>query len=144
MANTIQLTGGFKHVEGEATTTIAPGMLLEVDSSGRDQLAAHNTANGFAERLFAVEDALRGRTVDDGYVSGDLVSAHLVDPGSEVQAFLDAGENASIGDFLVAAGSGTLQVVGTSANEHPIAVALEALNLSGSGAVPTLMDVRVL
>lgn len=155
MANTIQLIGGFEHKEDVGYGSIKPGMLLEVFPdygdrliSGFKKVRAHSTPGGFSERAFAVEDALQGRTVDDAYTAGDIVSYHLAAPGSVVNALLEVGVDYAIGDKLVSAGDGALQKLSGLDSDEPglqvIAVVEEAISLNDSGDVDTLVPVRVL
>jgi len=136
--NQVHLIGTFRREEIVAAGTISPGHLVEEDSSGT--CVVHSTAGGAAQRLIAEIDALQGNTLDDDYSSGDLCSMNVELPGNEVQMFLKAGENVAIGADLESAGDGTLQAVTTGT---PIATAREALDLSGSGAVDTLMRVML-
>lgn len=145
-ANQIQLKGGFWRDELRAAAALTPGHLIE--RTAADKVQVHATEGGFAERAFAVEDALQGKTIDDAYALDDLVSYNLVKPGSEVQAWLKAGENVAIGAKLVSAGDGTLIAEGSVASgvtvKQVIGIATEALDLSASGAVDTRIDIRVL
>jgi len=144
--NQAHLLGDFRREERLAAGTISPGMLLTIDSDGA--VLAHDTEGGLAGRSFAEVDALQGNTLDDDYSADDLVSINIEMPGSECQAFLKAGENVVIGDKLVSAGDGTLIDANSVSSGvtivQYIAIALEALDLSGSGAVDTLMRVFVL
>lgn len=144
-ANQIQLKGGFQRDEKEADATITPGHLIEQTTTG---VKVHATEGGYSERAFAVEDALQGNLISDDYSSGDLVSYNLVEPGGEVQAWLKAGQNVVIGDDLISAGDGTLIENGeedsSTTVRQIIGQAQEAVDLSGSGAVATRIDIRVL
>jgi len=137
--NQIHLKGDFRREELYAAAAISPGDLVELTSAGKAQV--HSTAGGVAERLVAVEDALQGNTIDDDYAADDLVSINIELPGNSVQMFLKAGENVAIGAKLESAGDGTLQAVTTG---EVVAVAEEAEDLSASGAVDTLIQVRLL
>jgi len=137
--NQIHLIGDFRREEIVAAGDIKPGHLVEEDSSGT--CVVHATSAGVAQRFIAVEDALQGETISDSYESGDLVSLNVELPGNEVQMFLYAGEDVAIGVDLESNGDGTL--VEYSAG-IVIAQAREALDLSGSGAVDTLMRVILL
>lgn len=146
MANRIQLKGGFRLEEAVAAGTITPGHLLEVNSDGK--VIVHNSEGAYAERLFAVEDALQGNEIDDDYSAADLVQYHVVDPGAEVYAYIQAGQDIDIGDLLISGGDGTLiengQELSTTTVQQIIAVAMEAVDLTASGAVDTRIAVRVL
>lgn len=144
--NQVHLIGDFRREEALAAGTITPGHLIEEDSSGEFQV--HSTEGGYAARLFAEVDALQGNTLDDDYSADDLVSANVELPGNEVQAFLAAGENVSIGDELISAGDGTLIKNGSETSgttiKQIIGHAREAKDLSGSAAVDTLIRVMLL
>ena len=143
--NRIHLIGDFRREEAVAVAAISPGHLIEEDSAGEFQV--HSTEGGYAMRLVAVEDALQGDTIDDAYAADDLVSGNVELPGNEVQMYLAAGENVAIGDNLISAGDGTLIANGSEASgvtvRQLIAVAREAKDLSGSGAVDTLIRVML-
>lgn len=93
--------------EIQASGTITPGMLLELDSSG--YVKAHSTAGGNQNRMFAIEDALQGKSIDDQYVSGDKVRVWPAQAGEIVYAILADGENVDEGDWLESNGAGYLQ-----------------------------------
>lgn len=135
--NRIHQIGEFLREEKLAAAELYPGHLIEETSAGKFQ--KHSTAQGVAERIVAVEDALQGNTISTAYAADALVSANIETPGNQVQMFLKAGENVAIGAKLESAGDGTLQAVTTGT---VIAVAVEAKDLSASGAVATLMSVR--
>lgn len=106
-----------------ASVIVKPGMLLARDSA--DKYKPHDTAQGYAEKLFAREDDKQGNSITDAYAIGKRVSAFFCVPGDEVNALFTAAENIAIGDLLESAGDGTLQEVTTGV---PIAVAMEAIN----------------
>lgn len=144
--NQVHLVGDFRREELNAAATITPGNLIEETSAGK--LQKHSTEGGFAALLFAEVDALQGNGLDTDYAADVLVSANVELPGNEVQAFLKAGENVSRGDKLISAGDGTLiadgSEISTTTVKQIIGIAREALDLSGSGAVNTLMRVMLL
>lgn len=148
-AHTIQLNGNYKREEALAGAAFTPGHLVEFyNASGTRKLRKHSTEGGPAEKMFAVEDALQGNTIDDAYALGDLASVNIAEPGSLVQAWLDVGETVVVGDKLVSGGNGTLIKKGSEATSVPeakvLAVAEEALTLTFTGAAATRIDVRVL
>lgn len=144
--NQVHLIGDFRHEEMEAGATVTPGMLLAENSDG--EAIPHATEGGVAARMFAEVDALQGHTLDDDYTEGDPVMINVETPGSECQALLKAGENVVIGDILISAGDGTLIEEGSEASsttvKDRVAIAREALDLSGSGDVDTVIRVLVL
>jgi hypothetical protein len=136
--NQTHLIGDFRHDEATAADTVTPSMLVESDANGEVQ--PHSTADGVAELAFAEIDGLQGKTLDDDYSTGDLVMINREVPGNVTQAWLAVGENVAAGALLASNGDGTLKA-GTT---NPVAVAREALDLTGSGAALTRLAVRVL
>lgn len=142
MAKTIVLKGHFVRKEQVASAAITPGHLVQVHASGgAPRLRPHNDAGGNAQRAFALENDLVGGGINDAYVVGATVQYGVFAPGSEVYAWLAAGENAALGAALESAGDGTLQVhtpVNTDATDVNIpaapivAYAAEAVDNSGS------------
>lgn len=136
----IHLLGSGRHEEMVAAAAITPGMLLAINSAGK--VVPHPSVGGAAERLFALEDALQGRTIANAYASGELVSAVLASPGDVVYAWASPGSNLIVGDKLQSDGGGRLmESVGP---EETVAVALEPVNLSATGSLPVRIRVRVL
>lgn len=139
--------------EYEAESTITPGMLIELTSSGTVQ--AHSTSGGNAAAMFALEDELQGNGIDDNYSDGDQVQCWNAVPGEEVYGILADGENVSIGDFLESNGAGLLQkhVADQESWEsatpsfniavYPkqiVAQAIEAVDMSGSSGTESSGD----
>ncbi len=122
--------------EIEAGGTIKPGMLIMLNSDNK--VVVHT--GGDVLPMFAVEDALQGKTIDDNYTNGQPVQCWIPQRGDQVYAVLQDGEDVSIGDFLSSNGNGRLAKhesesetdVGISYKEPIVAVALEALDLSTS------------
>lgn len=145
--NQIALKGDWRREEGLASGDVKPGMLLERTSATADTVKAHATEGGYHERAFAVADVLQGKEITDTYSDGDLVSYNLFEPGAVIQAWLKAGQSVTKGDDLISAGDGTLIANGNESSgttvRQLVAEADETLDLSASGAVDTLMDVRV-
>lgn len=131
-------------VEKEAYETITPGMLIELTSANK--VKKHATSGGnVVPIMFAIEDELQGKDIDDNYVAGDKVQCMIARPGDEVYAVLSDGETVSIGDALDSNGDGCLQKhtveTWTSADAQEantvyskpiVAIALERKDLSGS------------
>lgn len=136
----IHLLGSGRHEEAIAGGAITPGMLIKLDSAG--EVVVHATQGGPAEKLFALEDALQGNSIDDAYATDDLVGYVAASPGDVVYAYLDVGENVVIGDLLVSAGNGSLEK--RTSTYIALAIALEALNLSDSEHAAGRIRVRIL
>ena len=118
-----------------AAAAITPGMLVELTSAGKVQ--AHSTAGGNAQRMFAFEDELQGKGINDAYATDDKVQVWVCRPGDQVYAILPDGQNIAVGDLLESAGDGMLQAhspasEGLEFPEGVIGVALEAVDLSDS------------
>jgi hypothetical protein len=125
---------------------ITPGHLIALGSAGT--VAVHAVAGGNAlPPMFALEDELQGKTIDDAYASGNRVQVWIPNRGDVVNALLKDGENIAKGDLLESAGDGTLQkhvADVDSSNDitsivYPVVgQAIEAIDLSGSsGTHPT-------
>ena len=144
--NMIQLKGEFQRKELAAAAGISPGHLVERDSSG--EFAVHSTASGPHGSCFAVENELEGSNPDVDYTADERVQVNYQVKGNEVMAILAAVQNVAIGAFLESAGDGTLQALtahasGSGTDRQPVGVALEAVDLSGSGAVDTPIKIEI-
>jgi len=147
--NTIVIKEAGSNIREEyiANAAITPGMLVEIMSTGK--VCAHASKKALAERMFAVEDSLQGKGIDDVYAATDQVPCAILRAGDWVNAFIRDGENLSIGDKVCSNGDGTLikweigsgnssdwnednPEVLTSFAAAPVGVMMEAINLSGS------------
>jgi hypothetical protein len=90
-----------EYVAGGAIT---PGMLLKYDDEKK--VVALNTTEAIA--MFALEDELQGRGIDDNFAAGEPVQCWIPYRGDEVFALL-TGNAVVAGDFVQSAGDGTLQ-----------------------------------
>lgn len=130
----------FRRVEYVANDAIEPGMLCELDSSGK--VIPHSTEGGRAERLVAEEDALQGKAISDDYVATDIVTLSLAGQHDEYNMIMTGGETITIGEELISAGDGKLKardnVTSGVTVQETIARALEAFSQTADG----LMQVR--
>lgn len=143
MSNTIILSGGYKKIQSltiNSSATLKPGMIAALNSSG--ELIAQATKGAACEKLVILEDALQGKTVNDTYTAGTVADAAVIFPGSEAQVLLKAGEKVVVGDYVTGTGAGKFQKL--ESTQVPLAVALEACDLTESDAVDTLVAVRFL
>jgi hypothetical protein len=110
---TILLTRPGIHEEYPASAALKPGHLIELLSTGKVQ--KHATQGGVAERMFATEDALQGKTTVDAYAADDIVMCDIA-PAGAVRLARVAAAAAAIGvsDKLVSAGDGTLKLPAAS------------------------------
>ena len=144
-ANTIQLdSDSFIHEEAVCDGAVNPGNIVEQTSAGK--IKKHATEGGRGLIAVAVEDALQGKTVSDAYADGALASYNIQRAGTRFQGILKAGEDVAIGAGLVSDGAGRLIAIasvgsGVTVNQV-LAYAEEAVDLSASGAVDTLIAVR--
>jgi len=136
----IHLRGDAIHEEATAGGAIRPGDLLDVDTNG--EVIVHPTAGGWAEKAFALEDALQGNSIDDNYAADDLVSYIIARPGDIIYAWLSGGEVTTKDDFLTSNGDGALKVA--TSTDIRIAKALEAVDASDSNDVDERIRVRIL
>lgn len=137
---TVLLKGDPLAGEAIAAGAISPGDLIELTTSGTVQV--HASASAITPKLIARELEITGKGLSDNYAAADTTLYYVARSGDEFFMFLKAGENVAIGALLESAGDGTLQAV-TTAGE-PLFEALEAEDLSGTGAVDTRMKVRAL
>jgi len=144
--NNVHLKGTFQHEEYRAADDIEPAMLIELNSDG--EVIPHSTEGGRAELLFAEINVLNGEDMEDDYEDDDLVMCNLELAGNRVQLILTAGEDVDIGDMLISAGDGQVIENGNEDSSTTvvqiIATALEALDLSASGAVDGLIEARLM
>ena len=122
-----------------ASAALYPGALVELHTDGK--VRNHSTGGGFAAKMFALEDELQGRSIDDAYAEDDPVQVWAAVPGEEVLARLADDEDVAIGEFLVSNGDGTLRAYDDSsdalAGAPIVGIALEAVDFStSSGALP--------
>ena len=144
MPNTVKLKK-YQDINMEflANAAITPGHLVELLSTNK--VRKHATAGGNAlPKMFALEDELQGKEIDDDYSADNPVQVWVCQPGEVVNALLKDGENVAIGDALESAGDGTLQKcsadsTGVYYHNQIVGIALAALNLTGSsGEEPTM------
>lgn len=135
MTQRIHSKGPYTHEEyvaGEAG--IYPGMLLVLQSD--DTVDMHAVAGGRGEALFAEEDALQGKTVDDVYTVANIVSCIIPGLGCEVRALIADGEDLGVGDPVVSNGDGCLKALAdldsAGVDVFVIGRMMEAIDLSGS------------
>ncbi len=132
-AKTIVLKGMGIRKERIAAAAITPGHLVEITSANKVQV--HATGGGLAQKAFAVEDDMQGKTISDAYATGNRVQYNVFCGGEEVNAIIADGENIAIGDKLVSNGDGTLkELTSESGDETVVAIAVEAVDMSGSSA----------
>ncbi len=110
---------------------ITPGMLLVVGSDGK--VIAHDTAGAATSKMFALEDELQGRTIDDNFAADEPVQCAVITSGSEVLAILANGGDVAIGDKLTSNGDGRLKAA--TGTDFVIGEATEAVDMSGSSSV---------
>ena len=122
-------------VAGEAG--IYPGMLLYVFAGGTVKMHASDSA--ITEKLFALEDALQGKSVADVYAIGSIVPCIIPAVGSVVNALITAGQDIAIGDKVVSDGNGCLKEGSTVV----LGIAEEVLDLTDSGDSNDLCPIRI-
>ena len=127
-------------------STITPGMLVDTDSGG---VLEHAGAGLNAAPLFAVENEVVGKEIDDDYIADENCLYEAMQLGAEVHALLAANAAAIVeGDFLQSAGDGTLRILTASAataqdaRRSTVARALEAVdNSAGTTIVRIIVEV---
>jgi len=134
-----------------ANAAITPGHLIQIMST--DKVRVHASAGQNALPMFALEDELQGKGIDEAYAATDRVQCWVPNRGDVVNAVLKNGETIVIGDFLESAGDGTLQkhiADVDSSNDitwvYPLQIvgqAIVALDLSGSSGADALVGNRI-
>lgn len=123
--NTIWLGGEMKVVNDVAAgAAFNPGHLIErYNSSGTPLYRKHSVAaaTGNVAKIFALNQPMLNKGVDDAYAVNDLVEAGIMSPGATVWALIGVLTVVQ-GDKLESAGNGTLRLVTTGV---PIAIAIE-------------------
>lgn len=131
---------GFRGLRREAIVaagqTISPGMLIDLDSTGK--AIVHATAAGSAVKRVAIENEMAGKDPSTAYTAGETCFYVVPLPGEEVNLKLGASAAAiTAGNFLDSAGDGTVkaQTGGTAVTNASraglIAQALESQDNSG-------------
>jgi hypothetical protein len=125
-----------------ASEIISPGMLVELTPSATT-IRKHATEGGNALAMFALEDELQGKAIEDDYAATDPVQVWVPVRGEIVYALIEDEQSIAIGDFLESNGAGFLQkyIADDFASDddytsHHMIVgqALAALDLSGLSA----------
>jgi hypothetical protein len=109
--NTIKIKKHSDRIEEyPAHAAILPGSLVALNSDGaKGEVLVHATAGGNVLPMFAIEDELQGKGIDDAYATGDQVQVWIPGRGDVVLAILADGNSVEPGDFLESNGSGYLQ-----------------------------------
>lgn len=141
--NKICMTGGFRQIEGvaKASESIYPGMFVEAHST-LGEFKKQATSVGFGEVIWVQEDALQGKTKSDVYADADPLTLYIPQRGAVGLAMLKAGSNYTTGTQLFFGGDGTLRAT-TGTPKQLVAVVIDPLDLSASGAVAALSKVRI-
>jgi len=143
MANTVKIKKYSDIIEEmEANADITPGDLVQVMDSGK--VRRHDDRSENALPMFALEDELQGKTIDDNYEEDDRVQVWIPGRGDMVYARLKAGEEIVIGDWLVSAGDGTLEKYNAAFHSagddvHPLKIVGQALEASNEGTVQRIV-----
>lgn len=97
--------------EAVADETITPGQMLERTATG---VKKHTTAGGVGMKFFADIDLAGNpsstKAIDTDYAAAAIVKYFQALPGQVVNAWLKAGENATLTSFLVSGDDGLLAV----------------------------------
>ena len=135
--------------QDEMTATavaIQPGMLLERVAAGTVQ--AHSEEGGYAEPLFAAEDALQGKTVTTNYAVSAKITCLIMAKGSIVNALIEDESDIDIGDELISAGNGKLKegsaLESGETLQQVVAIAVEVCDLTGSDSDDKLCAVMII
>ena len=147
MATRIHRKGVFVQEEALAGSSgLYPGMLVKLNSAGA--VVVHAEEGGRAEKAILLEDALQGAVVGTVYTTANVTQYGIFTPGSQANVLLEAGQDVAIGDHLISAGNGLWKALDDldsgETDSEDLAVAMEALDLSESGDVDTLVAARII
>jgi hypothetical protein len=127
--------------EHVAAAAIIPGALLKLDSSGN--VINHNVAGGnIVPLMFALEDELQGKGINNNYVAGTPVQVWLPGQGDVVYALLNDDEVLAVGSLVESDGYGKVQAhVADMGDSHTgtvqnaiIGVVMEAVTAGNYGS----------
>lgn len=117
---------------------ITPGDLVEINGVNIRRQA---TAAADVARMFARENDIIGKGIDDDYAASDNILYFTAGRGTQVYALVAASAAAIVeGDRLESSGAGKLRVL---ASGTPLAVALEAVDNSAGGS-PARIKVEII
>jgi len=148
MAQTIKIKNySDVNEEYKAHAAITPGHLVFLNSD--NEVAVHAVEGGSVLPMFAVEDELQGKGIDDAFSAGNVVSVWVPGRGDIVNAILADGEDVAIGDMLVSHGDGTLKKFDAASEgiaEWPnciVGVATTAVDMTVSEDPDGRIEVRI-
>ncbi len=102
--------GNAQYDERKAAAAITPGMLCQLDSS--DKIEFNPTAGDTdAVLLFATEQVLEGKTIDDDYAADDITPYVAVQSGDQVYGIANAA--IAVNAKVESAGNGKLRTLTT-------------------------------
>ena len=139
--------------EYSANAAITPGHLIEIMSTG--YVRKHAGAAQDVLPMFALEDELQGKGIDDDFAQYDRVQCWIPNRGDIVNAILADGQDIEVGEMLVSNGDGTLKVYDPAVNlvdsvatgnvyrNIIVGVAVTDLDLSGSAGADALVGNRI-
>jgi hypothetical protein len=132
LPKTIILKGDFDlQDEARAAATITPGMLI--DRNTANAVIPHATAGGPAAMDIAIENQHISKTINDNYLTGDLVFLHRLKKGEEFYGLLPAGAAAvTPATYLTSNGDGTFKSAATT--DIRIAKPVESVDNSAGGS----------
>jgi len=123
-----------------AAVALTPGMLLEVINGG--YVAKHGTSEGsVTPPMFALEDELQGRGIDDNYAVSSKIQVWIPGRGDRVYALMKNGVSVVAGDLLASGGDGTLiKYVDVSTQPNRVvAIAMEASGANPGGRIDVMI-----
>jgi hypothetical protein len=117
-------------LEAAAAETILPGSLLLLDSNGKAK--KHDVSAGLGMGLFAFEDELQGKGIDDPYSANDITQIMVARRGDQVNALIADAQTIVVGDKLTSNGDGSLKK-STAGTDAVVGFAMEAIITADTG-----------
>ncbi len=141
MAYTTILVKGVPVVEEMIVEAdLKPGHLVEITSAAKDTVKKHTVVGGTAPCGVVFEAELVGKTIRDTISAGDRAQVLFPRQGEQFLGRVADGEVVTKGDYVCSAGAGEVRKAAVPSAfpfDHPFAVALETVDMSGSaGADP--------
>jgi len=115
--------------EAEASVVVMPGMMVEPVAGGT--FVPHSTDGSAHPKMFAVENDLIGRTIDDEYAIGERMILISPRQGDRVLVLLENGEEVEFGTPVTSTGNGRVRV-GVEGTDDIVGFSREAFDMSGS------------
>lgn len=132
---TIKITGDPVQGEFIVEADLYPGHIVELTSAAADTVKKHTVSGGISLGAVVFEDELQGKGIRDMIPTGDRAQVMFMRPGEEFLGRVKDTLVVTKGAYVCSAGGGEVKAVTVPDTEHPFAVAMETVDMSGSAGV---------